>query len=139
MDLERIDHIGVVVEDLDEAAQLLGEGLGLRVGTTINRDDLHAVFFQCGDVSIEVIEIQDADARRARLGDACRARIEHIAIEVRDLGDTLRALEALGIRSTAEPRRSADAMTFWTAPDTSNGIMFQFLARDPPSGLSPDR
>lgn len=130
MKLKRIDHIGVIVDDLAEASTLLEQGFGLRASPGVVRPDLRTAFFQCGDASIEVIEITEPEARLARLGDGQRARIEHIAIEVENLDQTLEALAALGIRPTAPPRMSSDYLTFWTAPESSDGVMYQFVQRD---------
>lgn len=127
MKLNRIDHIGVVVDNIEEATALLRQGFGLEAGPTTQREDLCTAFFRCGDVSIEVIEIKDSEARRVRLGEHQRARIDHIAIEVDDLDTTLRALEALGVRPKAPPRLSGDRLTFWAEPDSSDGVMYQFV------------
>jgi methylmalonyl-CoA/ethylmalonyl-CoA epimerase len=130
VDVGRIDHIGVVVDDLADAERLLGGGFGLERTTTTERDDLKLASFKCGDVSIEVIEILDPDLRRERLGEGARARIEHIAFAVPDLGRALTALAALGIEPNAPPLRSGTRMMIWTDPATSDDIMFQFLADD---------
>ena len=128
MKLKRIDHIGVIVDDLGEAAALL-RSLGLSDGPTLEREDLNAAFFPCGDASIEVIEILDPEQRRQRLGEGQRARIEHIAIEVDDLDSTLEALEALGIHPDAPPREVLGGVTFWTAAETSDGVRYQFVQK----------
>jgi methylmalonyl-CoA/ethylmalonyl-CoA epimerase len=130
VDVGRIDHIGVIVDDLAEAERLLGEGFGLERTTTAERDDLKLAFFKCGDVSIEVIEMLDPDLRRERLGEGARARIEHIAFEVPDLERALTALAALGIEPNAPPLRSGARTMIWTDPATSDDIMFQFVASD---------
>jgi methylmalonyl-CoA/ethylmalonyl-CoA epimerase len=130
VDVGRIDHIGVIVDDLDDAGRLLGEGFGLERTTTAERDDLRLAFYRCGDVSIEVIEMLDPDLRRERLGDGARARIEHIAFEVPDLEQALTALAALGIEPNAPPLRSGGRTMIWTDPATSDDIMFQFVAND---------
>jgi methylmalonyl-CoA/ethylmalonyl-CoA epimerase len=130
VDVGRIDHIGVIVDDLDDAARLLGEGFGLERTTSVDRDDLRLAFFRCGDVSIEIIEPLDPDLRRARLGEGARARIEHIAFEVADLERALAALGALGIEPNAPPLRSGARTMVWTDPATSDDIMFQFVASD---------
>ena len=130
VDVSRIDHIGVIVDDLDDAARLLGEGFGLERTTTAERDDLRLAFYKCGDVSIEVIEILDPELRRARLGEDARARIEHIAFEVPDIERALAALAALGIEPNAPPLRSGARTMFWTDPATSDDVMFQFVASD---------
>jgi methylmalonyl-CoA/ethylmalonyl-CoA epimerase len=130
VDVGRIDHIGVIVDDLADAERLLGEGFGLERTTTAERDDLKLAFFRCGDVSIEVIEMLDPDLRRERLGEGARARIEHIAFEVPDLERALTALAALGIEPNAPPLRSGGRTMIWTDPATSDDIMFQFVAND---------
>jgi methylmalonyl-CoA/ethylmalonyl-CoA epimerase len=130
VDVGRIDHVGVIVDDLDDASRLLGEGFGLERTSSVERDDLRLAFFRCGDVSIEVIEPLDPELRRERLGDGAEARIEHIAFEVSDLERALAALGALGIQPNAPPLRSGARTMFWTEPATSDGIMFQFVATE---------
>lgn len=130
--LKRIDHIGVVVDDLEEARRFLGEDLGLELDRTIEVPEkhLHAAFYRCGECQIEVIEVHDPQARRERLGDGNRARIEHIAIEVDDLRDTLRALEGLGVRADAAPLPVGRNLNVWTVPETTDGVQYQFLQKN---------
>jgi methylmalonyl-CoA/ethylmalonyl-CoA epimerase len=130
MEVKRIDHIGVVVDDLDDAARLLGDGFGLERVSSVERDDLRLMFFRCGDVSIEILEMLDPELRRERLGEGTRARIEHIAFEVADLDRALTALAALGVEPNAPPLSSGDRTMFWTDPTTSDDVMFQFVASD---------
>jgi methylmalonyl-CoA/ethylmalonyl-CoA epimerase len=125
--LNRIDHVGVVVDDLVEASALLSERFSLTPEETIERDDLHAAFFACGDTRVEIIEVLDPTARRDRLGDGESARIEHIAFEVDDLDSTLAVLDSLGVRPTAAPQDSGGRRTFWTVPVTTDGVMYQFI------------
>ena len=60
--LTRIDHIGVVVADLDaHVAQLEALGLGLRRDSS---DDSGRVrHYLSGDASVELIEVLDEEAR----------------------------------------------------------------------------
>jgi methylmalonyl-CoA/ethylmalonyl-CoA epimerase len=126
--IKRFDHVGVIVDDLDEAARLL-VALGLEPGETIDREDLRVAFFACGNAKVEIIEPLDSDLRAQRLGEGNRARIEHIAFEVGDLGAALTALGVLGVEPNAPPLRLPDRSMFWTQPETSDGIMFQFVER----------
>jgi methylmalonyl-CoA/ethylmalonyl-CoA epimerase len=126
--IERFDHVGVIVDDLDDAARLL-VALGLEPGETIDGEDLRVAFFKCGDASVEIIEPLEPALRRERLGEGNRARIEHIAFVVGDLDAALTALGALGVEPNAPPRRLPDRSMFWTEPETSDGIMFQFVER----------
>jgi methylmalonyl-CoA/ethylmalonyl-CoA epimerase len=127
MEMRRLDHVGVIVDDLEEAAELL-VALGLEPGEQIESEGLRVAFFTAGNAMVEIIEPVDPDVRGKRLGDA-RARIEHIAFEVGDLDQALGALGALGVEPNAPPRRLPDRSMFWTDPETSDGIMFQFVQR----------
>jgi methylmalonyl-CoA/ethylmalonyl-CoA epimerase len=126
--LKRLDHIGVVVDDLDSRAGLLTEQFGLEPDGGADHDDLRIAFFKSGDARVELIEPVAPAAREARLGGGA-TRIEHISFEVEDLDETLLALAALGIEITAPPRVAAGNRSVWTVPATSGGIMFQFQQR----------
>lgn len=135
MTFRRLDHIGVIVANLPEAQRWLGEVFGLPVRRTVEipEGQIHAAFFACGAVDIELIEIGDPEVRRRRLGTEAKARIEHIAVEVEDLQETLAALAPLGVRTTApEPRRVGDTLNVWTVADTTGGISYQLIERRRP-------
>ncbi|MET1000929.1 MAG: VOC family protein [Acidimicrobiia bacterium] len=125
--MRRLDHVGVIVDDLDEASRLL-EALGLVEQERGEHDGLRLAFFSAGNALVEIIEPTDPEVRAQRLGDA-RARIEHIAFEIGDLDGALSALGAIGVEPNAPPRRLPDRSMFWTNPETSDGIMFQFVQR----------
>ena len=81
MRLRRIDHVGIVVADLDaHVAQL--EALGLSLGRSSDGAESHAEYYPCGDASVELIDVRDPEARTRRLPAGEQARIEHIAFEV---------------------------------------------------------
>ena len=125
--LKRIDHVGVVVDDLGQARQFLA-GMGMRH----NRDleipgRLKASFYTCGEVEIEVLEISEPEERSRRLGSAS-ARIEHIAIEVDSLSKTLLDLSQLGVvPQTAAPVKLDKGLNYWTIADTCDGIVYQLI------------
>jgi methylmalonyl-CoA/ethylmalonyl-CoA epimerase len=129
--LKRIDHVGVIVDDLDRLSRLLGEVLGLELVRTLEDPErgLRARFFRCGDADIELVQLDDAEARASRLGDA-QARVEHIAIEVDDLAMAAGELALRGVRMTAvEPLRIGRTSSYFTEPASSGGVMLQFLQR----------
>jgi methylmalonyl-CoA/ethylmalonyl-CoA epimerase len=125
--LKRIDHVGVVVDDLEQARQFLA-GMGMRH----NRDleipgRLRASFYTCGEVEIEVLEISEQEERSRRLGSAS-ARIEHIAIEVDSLSKTLSDLTQLGVvPQTEAPVKLDKGLNYWTVAETCDGIVYQLI------------
>lgn len=131
---KRVNHIGVVVADLQEAGRWLGEAFGLPLDRTLELPDrgIRAAFYKCGEVDIEVIEISDPEARRQRLGEGSRARIEHIAVEVENLQAALARLAALGVRTNdPEPRRIGDSLHMWTVAESTGGVSYQLIERGP--------
>jgi catechol 2,3-dioxygenase-like lactoylglutathione lyase family enzyme len=131
MTIKRLDHVGVIVDDLTHATDLLTNTLGLEPGSRIQRDGLEAVFFSCGNATIEVIEISDHVERQTRLGDA-PARIEHIAFEVDDLRKALDALDKLGVQLKGSQMLAGARRTAFTDAASTDGIIFQFVEHERP-------
>lgn len=132
----RMHHIGLIVDDLDQAVDFLTGTLGLGVNRTLDNSastGAKAAFLNCGPVEIELIELIDDEQRQARLGDG-PARVEHIAVEVDDIDAAFEELAAKGVEfTTPAPRQSGAFRTFTTTEATSDGLRYQFLQPHEPS------
>src|SRR5207237_9826002 len=98
--LKRIDHVGIVVDDLESAGRLLRDVLGMTLVRSVEIPDrqLHAAFYRCGETNIELIQLDDPEARAKRLGNGA-ARLEHSAIEVDGaIEEAARGRGAAGVR-----------------------------------------
>lgn len=135
--MTRIDHIGIVVEDMGEAVGFLAETLGLALPRVVELPEfgMTTAFFRCGDVDIELIGMTDPEARKRRLGDG-RARIEHVAIRVDDLEEMSATLREKGVGLTGIPNvefvhpmplRVGSRLNVWTDPATTGGVVYQFI------------
>jgi catechol 2,3-dioxygenase-like lactoylglutathione lyase family enzyme len=132
MKLKRIDHVGIVVASLDRhMAQL--EALGLHLTRTNENDESYALYYECGDASLELIDVRDLDARSRRLPAKEEARIEHVAFEVDDLAEVRKLLQQRGIDVSWPPFPSGSARMIWTNAETSGGVQYQFLVRPEPT------
>ena len=128
----RIDHIGVVVDDLGEAMRFCSDTLGFKLTRELDLParSVKAAFLAAGSVSLELIEVSAPELRRQRLGNGVQARLEHVAIEVDDLAAAARKLRARGVRTTTdEPTITAGVASLWTVPATSDGVSYQLLCR----------
>jgi methylmalonyl-CoA/ethylmalonyl-CoA epimerase len=127
--LKRIDHVGVIVDDLAQAKSFLAD-MGLR----FDRDlvipgRLRAAFYACGETQIEIIEVDEPRERTRRLGEDT-ARVEHIAFEVDSLATTLQALRGLGVRTTTPDALPIGGnLNYWTAPESSDGVQYQLIEK----------
>ncbi len=126
--LKRIDHVGVLVDDLSEAKRFLAQTLGLEHDRDLDASALGrmAAFYRCGETQIEVIEDQDPSAKARNLAGA-RARIDHIAIQVEGLTDTVAALEGLGVKIARGPAELDGRRSVWTDPESCDGVGYQLL------------
>src|ERR1043165_6844287 len=104
---KRLDHVGVVVDDLEEAKRFLGEVLQLPLDREIDLSDTVGVltaFYRCGDVDIDLLQPVTDDVRRQRLGEGVKARIEHIALELDDIRASMETLRRQGVQgATPKP------------------------------------
>jgi methylmalonyl-CoA/ethylmalonyl-CoA epimerase len=128
--INRLNHVGVVVADLQEAKRFLGEVLGLEL--VLERDvpakQRSTAYFAAGGVEIELIEDVDPGAKARTLGGAA-AVIEHISFDVDDLAGTVESLAANGVRlRDGEIVRVGTRDNAWTEPATSGGVMYQLSA-----------
>jgi methylmalonyl-CoA/ethylmalonyl-CoA epimerase len=128
--INRLNHVGVVVADIEEAKRFLAEVLGLEL--VLEREvparQRSTAYFAAGEVEIELIEDHDPDAKARTLGGAT-AIIEHIALDVDDLAATAEILAASGVRLRAGGIvRVGTRDNAWTDPDTSGGVMYQLSA-----------
>ena len=128
--LKRIDHVGIVVDDLETAGSLLSDVLGMTFVRSLEVPErqLHAVFYRCGDTNIELIQLDDPEARARRLG-AGPARVEHVAIEVDGtIEEAGSRLSQAGVEmESAEPARTSASASLWSRPDSTHGVLFQFI------------
>lgn len=125
--LKRIDHVGIVVDDIDQARTFL-DVLGLRRVRDLNIPGrLTASFYACGGIDIEVIEISEPEERSKRLRSET-ARIEHIAIEVDSILAAAQRLQELGVKTqTTSPVQLDKGLNYWTVADTSDGVIYQLI------------
>lgn len=134
----RVHHVGIAVADLDAAEEIVRGRLGFPL---IRREDaaetrgVRAAFFDAGNVEIELLWHADPEENRSWLAGAPQARVEHIALQVPDLGKAIEALTALGIR-LAPPRPGPIGDSVRTLPETSGGITYQVLQFEDPAHRS---
>jgi catechol 2,3-dioxygenase-like lactoylglutathione lyase family enzyme len=131
-----LDHVGVVVADLDAAEEFVVRVFGLSVAKRVELPELalRAVFFSAGDAMIELLEVTDPEARRQRLPDGTQANVEHIALKVPDLDEAADACADHGIQLSSPAGDAAlvvgSTRNLWSIAETSAGIGIQLVAYD---------
>jgi len=127
MKLLGLDHIGVVVRDIDETVARAGETVdGRAVGGRFVSDDMDLQVLLCGESTLELIEVRAPGFGMPKLKDGETAVIGHFGIEVDDLEDAKAELTRRGV--VLEGEFETDEVHFiFTAPQTTFGVTLQLM------------
>ena len=111
MKITKINHIGIAVNNIDEAVKLYTEVLGLKLANVEVVEDQKAktAFIPVGETKIELIESTSPDGTIAKYIEKRGEGLHHIALEVDDISDALQTLSDKGIRLIDEkPRKGVE-------------------------------
>ena len=131
-----VDHIGVIVEDIEDAVARYSAILGPPAKRVELQDvGLRVAEFETANVTIELIQYageKDEFARRV-MGDA--RGLNHISLRVGDLTSSLAAARASGLRiQEGFPRRGAHGEVAFFERDGGTGLLLEFCEPDGDSG-----
>ena len=127
MKLLGLDHIGIVVRNIDETVTRASDTLdGRAVGERFVSDDIDLQVLMTGESTLELIEVRNAGFGMPRLKDGETAVIGHFGIEVDDLEDAKAELTRRGV--ALEGELDTDEVRFiFTAPETTFGVTLQLM------------
>jgi methylmalonyl-CoA/ethylmalonyl-CoA epimerase len=132
--IEKLDHIGIAVENLSESIKFYHDILGLEMhGTeTVAEQKVKVAFFPVGDSEVELLESTDPEGPIAKFIAAKGQGIQHIAFRVPDIEAALEQMRAMGIRLIDEtPRYGAGgAKIAFLHPKSTNGVLVELCQRD---------
>jgi catechol 2,3-dioxygenase-like lactoylglutathione lyase family enzyme len=127
MELLGLDHVGIVVRDIDETVARAGDTVdGRAVGERFVFDDIDLQVLMAGESTLELIEVRNAGFGMPRLKDGETAVIGHFGIEVDDLEDAKAELTRRGVALEGEV--DTDEVRFiFTVPQTTFGVTLQLM------------
>ncbi|HEV3377820.1 MAG TPA: methylmalonyl-CoA epimerase, partial [Thermoleophilaceae bacterium] len=104
----RIDHVGVAVEDLDEAVALYSEQLGMPVQhrETVEEQGVEAVLLGVGRSHVELLRPLSAETAVGRFLERNGPGLHHVAYGTADIDSALDAVRAAGLRLIDEQPRT---------------------------------
>lgn len=128
MEIKKIHHIAVAVEDIDKAAEFWQEVLGLELEHVEEVESQHAkiAFFPCGEVEIELVQPTDAESGTARFIQNRGAGIHHLCVEVADIDAALQELKEKGVRLINETALVEEGRKMaFIHPRSSGGVLLE--------------
>jgi len=107
----KIDHIGIAVNNIEEAVKLYTEVLGLKVSgmETLEEQKVKTAMIPVGESKIELLETTDAEGPIGKFIEKRGEGLHHVALAVSNIQDVLKALKEKGIQLIDEtPRRGVE-------------------------------
>ena len=125
--MNRIDHLGIAVRDLDAAERIYTDLLGTPPykREEVADEGVLTSFFRVGESKIELLAATHDDSPIARHVASRGEGLHHVAFHVDDLASELARLETLGYRRISGPKPGADGMriAFLHPSDTSKVLV----------------
>ena len=138
---KRIDHVALLVPDLDEAMALYSERFGVAFTFRERNDDggFEVAGFEVGDAHIELLAPTRSDSVISGALERRGPGIHHIGLEVEDLDARLAELQATGVRLTSDTSRrgSGGSRIVFIHPKDMLGSMLELVELPPPTAAGP--
>ena len=135
--MNKIEHIGIAVKDLEASNLLFEKLLGKPHYKTeeVASEGVRTSFFKAGQNKVELLEALGPDSPVAKFIEKKGEGIHHIAFEVDDIMSELKRLDAEGFQVlNKEPKRGADnKLVAFLHPKSANGVLVELCQEIPPS------
>ncbi len=129
---ERMDHVGIVVNSIDDSLKTYCDQLGFTLieRVMIPEQKVEAAFLDAHNSTIELIAPTDTESGTARYLAKRGEGTHHIAYEVADLVAALAELKAQGVQLIDEtPRQGVHGLVAFVHPKATHGMMIELLQR----------
>lgn len=128
-----IDHIAIVVKDLDATLRLYTQLLGFKVvfRETVEEQGVETVGLEAGESFVELLRPLDETSPIARYRGEAATKLHHTAYRVADIEAKLAELKAAGVALIDErPRRGAHgSLIAFLHPKATDGVLIELCQR----------
>lgn len=134
--IKRVDHIAIVVHDIEEASRFYTEHLGLCIERIeeVPSQKVRVAFIPVGETRIELVEPMSEDSPISGFLQKKGSGLHHICLETSDIEETLTKLNTQGVRmidTTSRPG-AHDSRIAFVHPKANSGVLTE-LAEYPHS------
>jgi methylmalonyl-CoA/ethylmalonyl-CoA epimerase len=136
--LNRIDHVGIAVRDLDEAIRIYERRLGLRVTERerLEQEGIEVALIPIGESRIELMCPLSAESKVEKFLRERGEAVHHVAYASDDVGASLRRASDDGAQLLDEHARPGVRGTKvgFVHPKSMCGVLTEFVEADGPAG-----
>ena len=127
----RIDHIGVAVDDLDEAIALYEKRLGMPLHhrETVEDQGVEAVLLGVGDSQVELLRPLSPDTGVGRFLERSGPGLHHVAYGTDDIQSALDAVRTAGLELIDERPRTGirGSRVAFLHPKATGGVLTELV------------
>jgi methylmalonyl-CoA epimerase len=128
---DRIDHIGVAVEEIERALELYRDRLRLPVAhrEVVQEQGVEAVLLDVGDGHVELLAPLGAETPVGRFLTKHGPGLHHVAYQVHDIDATLGALKQAGLALIDEQPRAGirGSRVAFMHPRATDGVLTEIV------------
>lgn len=127
--LNKIEHLGIAVKNLEESEKIFADLLGVQPykREAVESEQVMTSFFQCGESKIELLQATSAESAIAKFLEKNREGIHHIAFDVTDIYAEIDRLKNLGYEMIHQsPKDGADnKIIAFLHPKSTNSVLVE--------------
>jgi methylmalonyl-CoA/ethylmalonyl-CoA epimerase len=131
----QIDHVAIVVKDLEATLRLYTQRLGFKevFREVVYDQGVETVGLEAGESFVELLLPLDDNSPIARFRGDAATKLHHTAYRVGDIEAKLAELRAAGVRLIDErPRRGAHgSLIAFLHPKATDGVLIELCERRP--------
>lgn len=132
--VNKVDHIGIAVQNLDEALKFYEETLGIKCTSkeVVEDQKVKVAFLPIGDTEVELLESTDENGAIAKFIEKRGQGVQHIAYRVDNIEEAIAEMKEKGIRMIdEEPRYGAGgAKIAFLHPKSTFGVLIELCERE---------
>lgn len=126
--IKKINHVAIVVEDIDSAMGFWGDALGLTLDHVedVPSQASKVAFIPVGDSEVELVQPTDPASGLAKYLDKRGEGMHHLCVEVDDIEGMLTVLKEKGVRLiNEEPITLPGRRMAFVHPKSANGVLIE--------------
>ena len=132
MNISHIEHVGIAVENLDDAIAYYENVLGLKCYAIeeVTDQKVKTAFFKVGDTKIELLESTDPEGPIGKFVEKKGQGVHHIAFAVDDVDQSLTEAEENGVRLIdKQKRKGAEGLNIgFLHPKSTLGVLTELCS-----------
>jgi methylmalonyl-CoA/ethylmalonyl-CoA epimerase len=127
--VKRIDHVAIVVDEIESALGFWRDGMGLEVTHVEDIPDMHSIvaFLSTGDSELELVKPTDDGSGIARFLKNRGPGMHHVCLEVDDIRGYIKQMQEMGIRLiNSEPVvGTGGKLIAFIHPESTQGVLVE--------------